>query len=482
MIGKRYADILPELENQEIFNQLDSVFTTGFAFHAKNQRVDIVIERELKTFYFNYSFTPLYDAAGKVYGVMNTAADVTDLALAKREIEEKERILRSIILQAPVAISIHRGPQHRLEIANKDALAILGRQEEDLLNKPLFEAVPELEAQAIKGLFDTVYETGKIYAAAELPVQFMRNGAMATGYFAVSLEPLYDASGHIDGILTVGIEVTDQVLARQKIEEVVAQRTKELAETNNALSRTNEELKRSNTNLEEFAYAASHDLKEPVRKIHFFSDRIKSSLNQRMTAAEQQSFERLETAAKRMGSLIDDLLSYSQVSLRPQHFEEVDMKVLLDLVLTDLDLEIDQKRADIQVEKLCVLHGHQRQLQQAFQNLLSNALKYAAADRQPQIIISSHSAKGEDLPLKLSAGEAGKMFCVIAVKDNGIGFDQSDAERIFNVFTRLHGNIEYRGTGVGLSIVRKVVENHHGYVTAHSKPGEGSTFTVYLPV
>jgi light-regulated signal transduction histidine kinase (bacteriophytochrome) len=163
--------------------------------------------------------------------------------------------------------------------------------------------------------------------------------------------------------MAVAIEVTEQVLARQKIEEMVTQRTKELAEANEALLRSNEELARSNVNLEEFAYAASHDLKEPVRKIQIFIDRLKGNLNDRIKEDEKHYFDRVERSSKRMSSLIDDLLSYSRVSIRPRTFEKVDLNQLIDLVLSDLDFEIEEMGAMIVVDKLFIIKGHQRQLQ-----------------------------------------------------------------------------------------------------------------------
>lgn len=482
VIGKRYTEILPELDNQEIFQQLDAVFTSGIAFHAKNQRVDIEHEGELQSFYFNYSFTPLFDETGNVYGVMNTAADVTDLALAKQAVEKSKENLRNMILQAPVAMCILKGPDYAVDIANERMFEIWGKPAGQVMSKPLFEGLPEAREQGIEALLHNVYTTGETFKAFEMPVNLPRGGRIQTTYINFVYEPFYEVEGKITGIVAVAVEVTEQVLARRKIEEVVAQRTKELAEANAALLRSNADLKRSNVNLEEFAYAASHDLKEPIRKIHFFSDRLKTSLNERMTDVEKQSFEKMETAAKRMSSLIDDLLSYSQVSLRPGMFEEVDLNQVMDLVLADLDLETEQKTAVVRVEKLCVVQGHHRQLQQAFQNLVANALKYGKPDVPPVIGISCCLKKGRQTQLSLSPEEGEKDFWEIKVADNGIGFEQKDAERIFNVFTRLHASPEYRGTGLGLSIVRKVVENHHGYITAESSPGKGAVFKVYLPV
>lgn len=248
------------------------------------------------------------------------------------------------------------------------------------------------------------------------------------------------------------------------------------------LLRKIEELERSNRNLEEFAYAASHDLKEPIRKIRIFSGRLKASLSDRLTEEESGSFDRLEVAAKRMSSLIEDLLSYSQVSLRPRTFEDVDMNALINLVLGDLDLEIEEKSANIKVDNLFTINGHHRQLQQAFQNLIGNALKYSKPGIAPQINISCSKVIGEHLELHLSLSEKKKEYYAISVSDNGIGFEQKDADLIFDVFTRLHGNAQFQGTGIGLSIVRKVIENHNGYIRAESESGKGATFKVFLPV
>ncbi len=241
-----------------------------------------------------------------------------------------------------------------------------------------------------------------------------------------------------------------------------------------------ENLKLSNANLVEFAYAASHDLKEPIRKIHFFSDRLKIALQDRLGEEEINYFERMAMATKRMSALIDDLLSYSQVSLSPRNFEEVNLNQLINIVLEDLELEIVERGATISVDPLFTVSGHHRQLQQAFQNLISNSLKYSSLEREPKIFISGSIINGNHVDMKSDL--PGKDYFCIIVSDNGIGFEQKDVERIFNIFTRLHGNTSYKGTGVGLSIVRKVIDNHHGFITAESQPGQGSSFKIYLPV
>jgi PAS domain S-box-containing protein len=231
------------------------------------------------------------------------------------------------------------------------------------------------------------------------------------------------------------------------------------------------ELERSNVHLEEFAYAASHDLKEPVRKIRVFTNDLRKQLGPRLQGTEVRLFERVDNATQRMGTLIDDLLLYSHMSQKPLEMETVDLNTKIQLVLEDLELDIAEKHAVIHREALPIVKGYRRQLQQMFQNLISNALKYSKADVPPVITISASVVTEKE-----------KSYHLITVKDNGIGFEQEYDERIFQIFTRLHGRHEYSGTGVGLSIVKKVVENHHGMIRAESTPGVGSIFKVFLPL
>lgn len=345
-------------------------------------------------------------------------------------------------------------------------------------------------------LIDKVLNSGEPVYFEDQLVPFYRNGKMEDIYWTFSYSPAYGHNGRIHGVLVTCMETTqkvfsfknlevinqEQVMARQRIEALVTERTNELAITNEALLRSNRELERSNSSLQEFAFAASHDLKDPIRKIHFFSDRLKSLLKDRLSEEERKTFERLETSARRMGKLVDDLLTYSQYSLQPKDMENVSLNEVVSHVLGILDTEIEQKNVHVEVGDLPVVEGNRMQLQQAFQNLVGNAFKYSSPNRQPQLKITSRIVKGEEAGLNFSPEDMERNYHAITIEDNGIGFENTDAEKIFDLFTRLHGNAEYKGSGIGLSIVRKVAENHHGYIRAESNPGQGSVFTLYLPV
>jgi len=239
VVGMLYSDILPELTNQQIFEQLDAVFTTGISFHAFNQRIDLIIDGELKTYYFNYSFTPLLNAHGEVYGVMNTAADVTDLNIAKQQVDQNAHNLQNMILQAPVAMCILLGPEHVISVANKLMIELWGKEASAVLNKPVFEALPDARGQGLEAVMDKVYQKGETFSANEMPVALLRNGREEIVYQNFVYEPYRDTDGTILGIIAITIDITAQVRAKDELGETIAHLNlvnKQLADTSDVLN------------------------------------------------------------------------------------------------------------------------------------------------------------------------------------------------------------------------------------------------------
>lgn len=266
-----------------------------------------------------------------------------------------------------------------------------------------------------------------------------------------------------DGVLTTIQDKTTEQLAIQQLNEKAS------------------ELERSNANLKEFAYAASHDLQEPLRKITSFSDRLRTELNGMLSDAQQNIFDRLYSASGRMQQLMDDLLSYSALITRKDTKEKVGMQTIVHDVVQDLETSIADAGVDLQIGSLPFVYGYAGQLRQLFQNLISNAIKYRRKEIIPLIKISCcHIEPGSPL-LESNKTIKNSSYYLIEVKDNGIGFEPEYSEKIFQIFQRLHGRSEYEGTGIGLSIVQKVVSNHNGFIKAIGEPGEGSTFHVFLP-
>lgn len=254
----------------------------------------------------------------------------------------------------------------------------------------------------------------------------------------------------------------------------------QLKETQRKLEEKINELNVSNKDLEQFAYVASHDLQEPLRKIRAFGDRLNSRYAADLNEEGQDYIARMQNAAERMQVLIDDLLAFSRVSRQAKEFVPVDLNQLVSKVLHDLDYTIESANAEISVSVNEQVDGVASQLAQVFQNIISNSLKFVRPGTQPIIDISSQTQMGADIPVNGIAPH--QLYCVIKITDNGIGFDESYAGKIFDLFQRLHSRTEYKGTGIGLAICKKIIENHSGFIFAKSTEGEGASFFIVLPL
>jgi signal transduction histidine kinase len=264
-------------------------------------------------------------------------------------------------------------------------------------------------------------------------------------------------------------EIIDRISSEDKVNKL----NRQLMENINQLKLTNEELER-------FAYVASHDLQEPLRKIIIFGDRLVASYKDKLGDDGRNFLDRMMKASNRMQLLIKNLLSFSRSSTANESYQETDLKSLLDGVLSDLEIQIEQKKAVFEVGKLPVLNIIPGQFRQLFQNLVINALKFSREDIPPVITIYSEPVKGELLQ-EMPNAIAGQDYYRIYFKDNGIGFDQQYADQIFTIFKRLHSFDEYEGTGIGLSICRKIAEQHNGTISAFGTVNEGATFIIALP-
>lgn len=298
--------------------------------------------------------------------------------------------------------------------------------------------------------------------------------------------PLKNAEGDI--LLWVGsiTDIHEQKTFAENLEQKINERTNQLkqsrfhlAELNNELAEKNFELQKQNSELTSFNYIASHDLQEPIRKIHTFSQLILEREKESLTKTTQDYLTRISLSSVRMKQLVEAFLNYSRVGSASMTFEPTDLNALFsEIVLTLSDL-IQEKKAVVEFQGLPVIQGATIQLQQLFINLVSNALKYSKPGVNPVIKIASEKIQGtaDELP----GGYEGSDYYKISIADNGIGFDPQHSSKIFEVFQRLHSKDEYAGTGIGLSICKKIVLAHKGFITATGDPGAGSIFLVYLP-
>lgn len=450
VIGASMLTLIPENRTNGFFDLFCRVLKTGETVHD----VTFFEARGLKSWY-DYVIVPI-DADI----VVVTIQDITSQKNAALQIEQQRHLLDNILECSSNGISVTEMIRNengevvdaRTLLANDAAVRFTGLSRDVYLSKTAEEIDP--------GIVQSPYGQACLKTLATGEPSFIQYHLEMTGrWLELTISKMDN-----DHLIHIFTDVTPIKEAQLQLERSV------------------DDLKRSNASLEEFAYAASHDMKEPIRKIHFFSDRLKGDLKDKLNDTQLRLFERMEEAARRMGLLIEDLLSYSRATRGHTDLEEIDLNQKVRMVLSDLELEVQQKGARVGVGALPVVKGNRRQLQQLFQNLISNALKYNKPGVVPEINITAKQVKGSDARPDLPGETAQKRYHLIEVRDNGIGFEQKDADRIFNIFTRLHGNAEYRGTGVGLSIVRKVAENHNGYVWAESTPGEGATFKVLLPV
>ena len=291
-----------------------------------------------------------------------------------------------------------------------------------------------------------------------LPLQFekrymRRDGQVIWGRLTISF--VNDKQGQPQYSLAVVENITESKRAEEQLKAYAA------------------ELERSNRELQDFAYIASHDLQEPLRKIQTFGDRLQGRYNELLDERGRDYLERMQSATLRMQTLIQDLLTYSRVTTKAEPFNPVDLKVVVRGVLSDLETRLEEVGGQIEVTNLPTIEADRTQMRQLFQNLISNALKFRQPETVPLVKI-----EGQLLP----AQSQNRQLCQITVQDNGIGFDEKYLDRIFGVFQRLHGRGSYEGSGIGLAICRKIIERHGGSLTANSKPEQGSTFIVILPV
>ncbi len=290
-------------------------------------------------------------------------------------------------------------------------------------------------------------------AAGEMPVQ-------------VSLATL-----DVDSVRVLSIVLTD--LTEQKKTQ------KQLRENNRKLLELNNALEASNSDLMQFASVASHDLQEPLRKIQIFSQMLKENNGDLKNIDYQNYIEKIIHSASRMRTLIVDVLNYSKLSMDDNSFEKLDLTKIVEEVLEDFELLVSEKSATINYVKLPVIKGIRGQVRQVFQNVISNALKFSKKDVAPVIDINFRMVNEKSFT---SPEVTDGNYFIVSIKDNGIGFEEKYQENIFAIFERLNSKEAYEGTGIGMAIARKIMDKHHGLITAKSALGEGSEFLLLFPI
>jgi PAS domain S-box-containing protein len=373
------------------------------------------------------------------------------LEKANNELKLKNDFVETIIDSSVDVIAVF-DKDLKYVVLNKYGEDLYAVKEKDVIGKNILQVFPQIEdAQMYSDLVGAL--NGKIihnpYYKSRLSNQVLEN-------FYI---PLKDKDRNVYSILVIGHDITKIVEANEKLQVV------------------NNQLEKSNRDLEQFAFVASHDLQEPLRKIQTFSQLADKNLTDEEAA--KRYLGKIMSSAARLTDLIKAVLNYSRLSNEKGGFEQVDLNTILDNIKLDYELKIAEKQAVIENDKLPVIEGNQLQLNQLFLNIISNSLKFT--DRQPHISISSKIVEKERLQGIDGLNGAGN-YVELVFKDNGIGFDQQYAEKIFTVFQRLHSRDAYPGTGIGLALCKKIVDNHRGHIEVKSELGVGTEFNVYLPL
>lgn len=617
LINKPLLEALPELNGQGFDNLLRGVIETGVPFVANGVRVDLMKYGKPESIYVDFTYQPRYEGTDKVVGVLVVANEVTEQVIAHRKIEESETKLRTIISSAPAGIGLYVGADFIIENPNQTFIDLMGKGS-DIVGKPLREVMPELitENQPFLKLLEEVFATGKEYHSSGSLAKIVKNGVMTDGYYNITYTPVFNKEGEVYAILEIAVDVTEQIKAQQALEEAetelrvaielaglvtwkldvknqtysysprfmewlgfnedtqdlmaaynplpgeyretvparvaeaiahgssgiydnehpvvnhktgqlrlihaqgqvfydttgnpaflsgiaqditlqremqlaleeeVKQRTKELDAAIEKLQTTVEELAESNTKLiqsnaelAQFAYIASHDLQEPLRKISTFSQLLERSLGANPSDESKNFLGKIRNSSSRMTALIRDVLMYSQLVKENNIYEKVNLNQIFENVLADYELLIEQKEANINQGELPTIDAIPLQMTQLFANLLSNALKFIPKDVKPVISINARILNEEEAQsLGLSNNYT---YYNIQFADNGIGIPPEYIEKVFHIFQRLHRKSEYEGTGIGLAICKKIAQNHHGDITIENNSEGGATFNVILPV
>lgn len=418
----------------------------------------------------------LRDEAGQVTGYLGTLSDITErveaeaelrqykdnleqlveertaeLGQAYAQLQETEETARKnearyrAIVEDQTELICRFKPDGTLTFVNPAYCRYFNKKEEELVGKNFMPMIPEEDwAKA---------QTALANLSRENPVVTIEHRVIMPDsevrWQQWTDRVVYDEKGKAMETQAVGRDISDRKLAEEELKAYAAK------------------LEISNRELQDFAYVASHDLQEPLRKIQAFGDRLNSKYGDVLTDKGRDYLARMQNAAARMQVLIEDLLSFSRVTTKAQPFLPVNLKEITTAVVSDLEVRIEETGGRVEIGTLPQVEGDASQMRQLFQNLIGNALKFHKKDVPPLV--------------KVEATRQGNMY-EIKVIDNGIGFEEKYSDRIFTIFQRLHGRSTYEGTGIGLAVCRKIVERHGGTITAQSIPGEGATFIFTLPV
>ncbi|MGV8945502.1 MAG: chemotaxis protein CheB [Lutibacter sp.] len=408
-----------------------------------------------------------------------------ELIIVNQELLEKQEQLNSARYYAESIVSTIREPlivldkTLRIKTANASFYKVFNAEEQNTEGKLFYEIQNhQWDDHLMRTLLEKILPEKERLTDFEIILNFPSIGKRTL--LLNALQILNEKK--LENLILLAIEdITERKAAEQKLETFAEELESQIKERTAALKKTNEELKQTNTQLDEFAYIASHDLQEPLRKILTFSMRLQDKHKDEMSTEVKSFLNKIEDASSRMTTLIQDLLNYSRLLQHEKLFSTIDLNETVKNVLTDFELLILEKKAKIKISHLPTIDAIPLQMNQLFYNLISNTLKFYKADVPPIITITSRILSEKEIEKYPTFNPSMKYYEII-IKDNGIGFEQQYAKQIFTIFQRLHDKEVYLGTGIGLALSKKIIENHHGEIFAVAKEKKGASFHVILPL
>lgn len=406
-----------------------------------------------------------------------------ELAVKNEELQTSEERFFKIFDNNPVALSFGEIGTNKINYANKLFFDYFGYTKEEVIGRTAEElnlVSPEENARLLPIILSYIDGNRSVAELQALPPDEMAELLikLRQRMFGSGFEVQYTRKNKETFFALVFYEII--AIGNKKYSLSSYQDITERKNTEKKVEAQNEALLKINKELESFNYISSHDLQEPLRKIQVFSSQIAEKDQKNLSDKGKDLFKRIQDSAFKMQTLIQDLLTYSRTTVAERKFELTNISDIINEVREDLKDELLLKGGTIETGKMCDIKIIPFQFRQLIYNLVSNSIKFSFADKAPLIKIKSEIGNGVNFNNKKL--DADKNYCHISVADNGIGFDPEYSERIFEVFQRLHRKTEYSGTGIGLAIVKKIVDNHNGYITVESAAGKGATFNIYIPV
>lgn len=398
--------------------------------------------------------TPRFGANGEFQGYIGSIIDITEIKDAERKVKQNAELLQKLFLEVPAVVGLVRYPDYQYVLANPEYRKLYGNR--PLVGKTIYEAHSEEEGQGFFSRLKQVFETGTPFVGNEVSTAIDHNntGEIVYGYFNLVYQPLIDANGKVEAVLLFAVEVTELVNAR-----------KALVLTNEELSGKNDELLRINNDLDNFVYTASHDLKSPIANMEGLATLLRDILQGKLEEEDMQVLDMVQNSINKLKGTIADLAEITKVqkelqsAVEPLSFEHMLEDITADLERTMKEAEAALK-VDLQVKNILYARKNLRSI---IYNLVSNAIKYKSPERKPEISLRTY--------------EDGQ-YVVLEVQDNGLGIKKEQQHKLFTMFKRLHTHVE--GTGIGLYIVKRIIENNGGKIEVSSELGKGTTFKVYF--